>query len=276
VRGLLGADADDEESPEAAARSPFRATPSLWDRVVSRVPLRLDPGHRGALAVGLAVLLAAVITGVWLMSSRPQAVPVSAAVPSVPGSQPLVGTGGPTVPASGGLVSLTVTDPASVPASSALPAEASTSAGVVVVDVAGKVRHPGVYRLASGSRVDDAVTAAGGPVGRVDLSSLNLAAVVADGEQILVGAPGTSMVSGGGATAAVGGGPDASTAAAIVDLNSATLEQLETLPGVGPVLGQNVLDWRSAHGSFTSIDQLQDVTGIGDVKFAALQPLVSL
>jgi competence protein ComEA len=139
--------------------------------------------------------------------------------------------------------------------------------------MAGKVRRPGLYRLPDGARVDDAIRAAGGPRRGVDLSSLNLAARVADGQQILVGQPAVNGV--GGATPGAGLG-STSAAPAPVSLNNATLEQLETLPGVGPVLGQNIIDWRTANGGFTSVDQLTDVTGIGDVTFAELQPLVTL
>jgi competence protein ComEA len=141
----------------------------------------------------------------------------------------------------------------------------------VVVDVAGKVRHPGVYRLRLGARVVDAVRAAGGARPHVNMSPLNLAAPVADGQQIVVGAAGAARPPAEPQPAA----PVASTPA-LVDLNSATLDQLESLPGVGPVLGQNILDWRDAHGGFTTVDQLREVTGIGDVRFGQIQPLVTL
>jgi competence protein ComEA len=145
-----------------------------------------------------------------------------------------------------------------------------------VVDVAGKVRKPGVYTLPAGSRVDDAVRAAGGPLAGVSLTSLNLASKVSDGEQIVVGIAGVAPISGGTPTSGAGGVGGSPTAAAPVNLNSATLEQLETLPGIGPALGQQILDWRSAHGRFTALTQLNDVPGIGDVRYAQLRPLVSL
>ena len=144
---------------------------------------------------------------------------------------------------------------------------------MVVVDVAGRVRHPGLYRLPPGARVDDAVRAAGGALPGVKLDALNLAAPLVDGQQIAVGI--RPAADAGGAPIAGVSAP-ARTASGPVDLNSATLEQLETLPGVGPVLAQHVLDWRGAHGRFTSVDQLNDVTGIGDVKFGALKPLVTV
>jgi competence protein ComEA len=140
-----------------------------------------------------------------------------------------------------------------------------------VVDVAGKVRHPGVYRLAAGSRVIDAVRAAGGARRGVSMTSLNLAAQLQDGEQVLVGAPAQPAGAQPGSSVGADGGTGAP-----VDLNTATLEQLEALPGVGPVLAQRILDWRSQHGSFTSIEQLDEVSGIGPAKFAQLRDAVTL
>lgn len=147
---------------------------------------------------------------------------------------------------------------------------------VVVVDVAGKVRHPGVYRLAVGARVADAVTAAGGMAAGVDPVTVNLARKVVDGEQIVVGmaAPPVGMpaaTTGSGAEGASGTAPTG-----LVDLNTASTEQLDALPGVGPVLAQRIVDWRTQHGRFDSVDQLNDVSGIGDSKFADLKPLVTV
>jgi len=226
-----------------------------WHRLAARIPVRLDPGRGGALGVGVAVAMAAVLTGLWLSAQRPHSVPVSAAAPQLTSAASPVGTGG-----------------LDLAASTAPPAV--TGATRVVVDVAGKVRRPGLYRLPAGARVDDALRAAGGPLRRVDLSSLNLAARVVDGQQILVGVAGGPAAAGPPA-----GGPapaPAASSTAPVSLNSATLEQLEALPGIGPVLAQEILDWRAANGGFTSIDQLTQVSGIGDVTFADLRPLVTL
>ncbi len=151
----------------------------------------------------------------------------------------------------------------------------------MVVDVAGRVRRPGVYTLRAGARVYDALRAAGGVRGHASTLALNLAAPLQDGEQIVVGRPRRRRGRRCRGTACRGrdgrGGDRAQRApAAPVDLNTATLEQLEALPGVGPVLGQNILDWRAAHQQFTSVDQLRDVTGIGDVRLAQLSPLVTI
>jgi competence protein ComEA len=268
VRVLL-ATPDDLDGGDDPGFAPPAAT--LGQRLAARLralPFRVDPGRRSALAVGLAVLVAALVTGGWVLLDRPRPVPVAAQASSLPASATPVGTRAPSVP----LASIGS-------ASAAPPAQVAGSGAPVVVDVAGKVRHPGLYRLASGSRIDDAVRSAGGALHGVDLSGLNLAAKVVDGQQILVGAPpgvappvGTASASGSGAVAGAG----STVAGAPVDLNSASLEQLQTLPGVGPVLGQHILDWRTAHGSFTSVQQLDDVPGIGTVKFAALQPLVTV
>jgi competence protein ComEA len=225
---------------------------SSWDGIQSlRARLRVDPGRRGAIAVGAAAVLAAILTGIWVLSARPHGIPAAA---------PLAAQSTPATLDS---------------ASRAAPA--ASSAGEVVVDVAGKVHRPGLVRLPAGSRAFDAVRAAGGPLPGVSLDSIDLAARVTDGEQLTVGAApagasGPSVSSGPDTGAAGSGAPPG----APVDLNAAGTEQLQTLPGIGPVLAQHILDWRSAHGRFTAVDQLQQVTGIGPAKYASLKPLVSV
>lgn len=145
---------------------------------------------------------------------------------------------------------------------------------VVVVYVAGKVRHPGLVRAPTGSRVADVLTLAGGALRGVDLTTLNLARLVADGEQIIVGQPAqpTPTEPPGATTSAAR--PSAPNTP--VNLNTATLDQLDTLPGVGPVLAQRILDFRTQNGPFTTVDQLQEVPGVGPKKFDSLKPHVSL
>ncbi|MEU8627891.1 ComEA family DNA-binding protein [Streptomyces sp. NPDC048669] len=153
------------------------------------------------------------------------------------------------------------------------PPAAGGTAGRIVVDVSGKVRRPGIHRLPSGARVADALRAAGGARPGVDLDGLNRARVLVDGEQILVGAPPGTVAAGG--TEGAGAGPTApGGTTGPVSLNSATADQLEALPGVGPVLAQHIIDYRAQHGGFRSVDELREVTGIGDRRFADLQPLV--
>jgi len=146
---------------------------------------------------------------------------------------------------------------------------ASPSAQVsLLVDVAGWVRHPGVYAFAEGSRVIDAIEAAGGARRGALLQALNLAALLVDGTQILVpkeGAPGAPVVgSTGGATAG------------LVNVNTASAADLEALPGIGEVIAQRIVDHRTANGPFTSVDQLVDVSGIGDVILESIRELVTV
>ena len=142
------------------------------------------------------------------------------------------------------------------------------AAKLLVVDVAGAVRHAGLYRLRSGSRIDDAIAAAGGPTAKAQLDSVNLAAPIADGEQIVV--PGRGAVGSVGASSPAAG----SSPSAPLDLNSATLEQLESLPGIGPVTAQKILDYRQAHGAFHSVAELEGVPGIGPGRLSQLKGLV--
>jgi len=140
-------------------------------------------------------------------------------------------------------------------------------AKLLVVDVAGDVRRPGLYRVRSGSRVDDVIAAAGGATRKAQLDAVNLAAPVADGEQIVV--PGRGA---GGVAAA--SSPAGSSPSAPLDLNSATLEQLEALPGIGPVTAQKILDYRQQHGAFHAVAELEGVSGIGPAHMAQLKGLV--
>jgi competence protein ComEA len=144
----------------------------------------------------------------------------------------------------------------------------------VVVYVAGKVRHPGLVRVPTGSRVADVLALAGGALRGVDLTTLNLARLVTDGEQIIVGQPAqpTPTKPPGATTSAAR--PTAPNTP--VNLNTATLDQLDTLPGVGPVLAQRILDFRTQNGPFTTVDQLQEVPGVGPKKFDSLKPHVSI
>jgi competence protein ComEA len=147
------------------------------------------------------------------------------------------------------------------------PPARHVAAKLLVIDVAGAVRRPGLYRLRAGSRVQDALIAAGGATRKAQLDAVNLAAPIADGEQIVV--PG----SGAGGAAAVPS-PAGSSPSAPLDLNSATLEQLEALPGVGPVTAQKILDYRQQHGAFHSVAELEGVPGIGPAHIAQLKGLV--
>ncbi|QBF47961.1 ComEA family DNA-binding protein [Janibacter limosus] len=165
------------------------------------------------------------------------------------------------------------------------------AAARVTVHIVGEVERPGVVTLPAGSRVDDALDQAGGATSEADLTGVNLARPLVDGEQVVVPAPGERVVGAPGAgTGAASGGAGAAgaggagvgdagaggAAAELVNLNTADLATLETLPGVGPVLAQRILDWRTEHGQFTAVEELGEVSGIGDKIYAQLSPKVTV
>jgi competence protein ComEA len=137
----------------------------------------------------------------------------------------------------------------------------------VVVHVAGAVRHAGLFRLPDGARVADAIARAGGATRRADLAAVNLAAPLVDGQQVLV--PRRAPTGAGGTP------PGTPVPGATVSLASATVEQLDELPGIGPVTAQKIVDWRTAHGPFRSVDDLDDVPGIGPARIEQLRDLVT-
>ncbi|MDY0816654.1 helix-hairpin-helix domain-containing protein [Kitasatospora purpeofusca] len=224
------------------------------------VPLVL-PGHPLTLerraAVGLLVLLLlAVGYGVqhfWLARPQPVEVPAVSVGPPAP-----TGTSGAGLPGEG----------PEVPGGDT----GGGAPAVVVVDIGGKVATPGVHTLPNGSRVADALRVAGGPLPGTDTRNLNLARVLADGEQVLVGEPNPQPAAGAGP-----GPPPAGPSKQPVSLNRATLEQLDTLPGVGPTLAQRIIAFRASHGgAFRSLDQLRQVSGVGEHTYAELRPLLTL
>ncbi len=151
-------------------------------------------------------------------------------------------------------------------------APAAAVAPKLVVYVVGAVRRPGVYRLTEGTRVEDAVLRAGGTTPKADLIGVNLAAPLADGEQVLVPARLPAAVA--AAEGVVGSASGGSAPVGPVQLSVATVEQLDTLPGIGPVTAQKIVDYRTAHGAFRSVDALDDVPGIGPSRVEQLRGLV--
>ncbi|MFH8517899.1 helix-hairpin-helix domain-containing protein [Streptomyces gelaticus] len=233
-----------------------RLVPALRERMPVWLQLRcgLEPKSLAALAVVLVA--AGVFAAMHFWSARPHSVrapdPVDEAAHArtphpVPGA-------------------------AEAPEPSPGPPPVTGPGGHIVVDVSGKVRRPGIRQLPSGARVADALRAAGGVRNGADLTGLNRARVLTDGEQIVVGAPSGPSAAGGPLGSVAGGGTGSP--AGPVSLNTATAEQLDTLPGVGPVLAQHIVDYRTQHGGFRSVDELREVNGIGDRRFADLQPLV--
>ncbi|MFF0103870.1 helix-hairpin-helix domain-containing protein [Streptomyces hirsutus] len=219
-----------------------------------------------ALSVVLVVAVGFAVQHFWTGRTQPVRAPevVGAAVPHR-GS----GTESPPV------VSAGAADEAGGTSTGTGVAGAGTALPEIVVDVGGKVRDPGVHRLPAGSRVADALRAAGGVRPGTSTDGLNRARFLVDGEQLIVGGPapapgaGPAPAAGGPAGTAPGAGP-----ATPVSLNTATLDQLDGLPGVGPVLAQHILDYRTRNGGFRSVDELREVNGIGDRRFADLRNLV--
>ncbi len=231
----------DAGAPGADSGWRERAGLALRDRVPMWVQARCGVERRGVLALGVVLALAAVLAGQHFWAGRTESVSAPQVVREAPVR--VKGAGG---------------------------ASASASpSGQIVVDVSGKVRDPGIRRLPSGSRVADALRAAGGVRPGVREEGLNRARFLVDGEQIVVGASGAPPPVGVGVGAAAGGGPSAP-----VSLGTATVEQLDTLPGVGPVLAQRIIDYRTQHGGFRSVDELRQVDGIGDRRFSDLRARV--
>lgn len=203
-------------------------------RPVHRRAPTLRPVHVRLAAIVGGV--AAVLTVWWLLAARPHEVAVpTASTVAVAGAVPR-------------------------------PSESAPAVAELVVDVAGKVRRPGIVTLPPGSRVHEAITAAGGLKGDVDTSGLNLARVLADGEQVLVGSPVGGPAPGGGSAPTD----------ALVNLNTADLVALDTLPGVGPVTAEAIVAWREENGPFRTVDDLLEVKGIGEATLAELRDLVSV
>lgn len=244
------------------ARRPVNASGRVGGWVHDRLPptlqgrVHLSPSHLTTVALLVAAGFA--VTAWWVVraDAGETVVPVS--------TWSVADSGGPS----------TSPEPLVTPAADP-SASASTAAqpAVVVVDVAGKVRRPGIATLPVGSRVVDALKAAGGARRGVDLTSLNLARVLVDGEQVLVGIEAPGGVAG---SAASGTGSSSGEAGPMVNINLATQSELEELPGVGPVTASAILQWREEHGPFTAVDELLEVSGIGDATLADMAPFVTL
>lgn len=207
----------------------------------------LAPAHLAVVAALVAGGLA--VTCWWLVASGPQARPVAAPVPVVEQTPGAVASG-PGEPS-------TAVDP--------------QAAAQVVVDVAGRVRRPGIVVLPAGARVVDALEAAGGARKGVDLKALNLARLLVDGEQVLVGVEPPGGVASGAVSSS---GPEPATT--LVNINQADQTLLETLPGVGPVTATAIITWRTDNGGFRAVDDLLEVSGIGEATLAKLAPLVTV
>jgi competence protein ComEA len=266
--------AGEEEAPTRGARLfeapagavPVRRLSLLRERAADRLPVAWR--SRWAVAPGAAlaavvIAIAAVLGAgarIWWVRARADPVVV----------QPVVAASGAAASSAAAPTAAPASVPGGVPAGLVTGGAPAAAAGVVVVDVVGQVRHPGLVRLPAGSRVADAIAAAGGATRAADIVRVNLARVLVDGEQLVLPRPGETL-----AAQPAPAGPGTSGApAAPVDLNAASESDLDALPGVGPVLAGRILAWRAQHGRFSRVEELGEVSGIGDKLLAELTPLV--
>lgn len=166
--------------------------------------------------------------------------------------------------------------PVASSSSAALPGAAASPAPDVVVYVCGAVRSPGVVRLPAGGRVADALALAGGASGKAELSGVNLAALVTDGQQILVPERGAAPVAATDATGSVTGAEGTAGSGGLININSASATELDALDGVGPSTAQKIIDFRTSSGGFKTIEDIMDVPGIGEAKFAAMKDSITV
>ena len=262
-------------APPGRHRRPRPPGPALLSVPAALRGARVTGPAAAAVGMVVVVLLAVGVFGVRVAWARAASAP-----------EPVVAGAGTSAPSA--LVSRTpragvpgdLVGPSSRPSS---PPSGAGGAGRLVVHVVGQVRRPGVVVLSAGARVGEALTRAGGALPGADLGALNLARALVDGEQVRVPRPGEAPPAAaeapGGAGAAGSAGPaggGTAGSATPVNLNTATVAVLEELPGVGPVLAQRIVDWRTEHGRFTSVDELAEVSGIGEKMFAQLQGKVTV
>lgn len=249
----LPAEPDDRDVAEVVDPGVGQAHPWTPHVLAERVRVWSAFVGPGRLAGAAGALLVIAGVGWWLL--RSPALPTEAALPTV--THPAAGT----------------TTSSSLGAPLAGVVTTSTAPGRVVVHVTGAVNHPGVYELATGQRVDDALAAAGGPAADANANALNLAAPLVDGDRIEVPTIGQEVETDAGVTHAVLDDGGSSTLDP-VDLNEATASELEALPGIGPATAAAIVEYRTQAGPFASVDQLLDVPGIGPAKLDAIRDAV--
>lgn len=255
---------------------PALPPPAVPERLHEALLLRVDQLRQQAarpLVIGIAVVaVVGALAGGLLLRHRAQPVSIDTVLPrATPGAQAALDTADAADPSATG------------PATDATPDPAPGPTTQLVVDLAGAVAQPGLLTVPGGSRVADALAAAGGPTPEADLERLNQAAPLLDGQRIFVPRRGEvevpAAINGDGGASAGGGasatGPGNTSAPPTpIDLNTATLEELDALPGIGPSTAQAILDQRQQHGPFRSVEDLLEVRGIGDAKLAALRARV--
>ncbi|CAL9450161.1 hypothetical protein SUDANB2_02411 [Streptomyces sp. enrichment culture] len=267
-----------------------RAGLALRERMPLWLQTRCGLERRSVVALTVVLVVAAAFAVQHFWAGRTQSVrpPEVVRAAAQYGEEPGQGGGAEAGPGAAAAGSAKAGGAAGAVGTAGAGAAGASGAAEIVVDVSGKVRDPGIHRLPAGSRVADALKAAGGVKPGTDTDGLNRARFLVDGEQVIVGGAAPFAGAGAAAGAGAGAGSAGSTgsaggaagvsggamAGAPVSLNTATLDQLDTLPGVGPVLAQHIVDYRTQHGGFRSVDELREVNGIGDRRFADLRNLV--
>lgn len=236
--------------PEATDNALARLDPAPSHPAGARVRL----GVGAAIVIGIAALVVAVVVSVLGQQAQLSEVPPNGASAAGNGSAFGEPTGAP----------------------GAVGSSAPPPGVIIFVHVLGAVRRPGLFELGDGARVIDAVAAAGGLTETADPVGVNLARVVTDGEQLYVPARGEAQPGAPPGTPAAGSGPQPGTAALPVNLNTASVAELDSLPRIGPALAQRIVDYRDANGRFASVDDLRNVTGIGEKTFEGLKDLVRI
>ncbi|MBM6404651.1 helix-hairpin-helix domain-containing protein [Phycicoccus sp. CSK15P-2] len=286
-------DGEHDTAPEPRGHGRHRRTALAgWVRLPSAFTgASWQPGRRAVLGVLLVTVVAVAVFGLrvaWARAAADAEIVVPGDASGAGGFACWVarGAGGGGGPVGAGAPPTVVHGPeagAGEPGdpSAGEPADGSHTAGVddagdpdVVVHVVGQVARPGVLHLPVGARVADAVEAAGGATRSADLAAVNLARPLVDGEQVRVPKPGEVVAAAPGGDAPAGGGA-ATPGGGLVPLNTADLTALDALPGIGPVLAQRIVDWRTEHGRFTTVDELAEVSGIGEKLLSRLRPLVT-
>lgn len=255
--GEVGTATEVEQPAEERSPRPLTSPGRHRRSITSDVRVRWDPGRPGALSLCVVAVLAALLSAGLTWWSRPQPSPAEQAGtgPLASASQPSSDGPGRSGGATGQPATPAVGDPGPV-----------SEPDRLVVSVIGQVRQPGLVSLEPGARVADAISAVGGALPDADLSTVNLARPVVDGEQIAVGVPGSSLP----------GAADESGSGALVDLNTANQAELEELPGIGPVLAQRIIDFRADNGGFTAVEQLREISGIGPTVYEDIVDLVTV
>lgn len=270
------------DSGSAAGGRHARAAPAdapAWVRLPAGLAQARVAASRPAVVALLALAVGLIaVFGLRLVRAQELGAPVA------PGGG--AGSGPPTAAPSGDAATAGGAPSGTAGSGTPSPAPSSPAPSTqVVVHVVGQVRHPGVVDLPTGARVVDAITRAGGARSGADLAAVNLARPVVDGEQIVVPKPGQPVAApppagaagqGGGAASGARPGGGVSGGGSMVNINTADSAALDTLPGVGPVLAGRILAWRTEHGRFTSVDELGEVSGIGEKLLSQLRPLVTL